>query len=73
MTGDDFEEAVRRIQTYIGQGDVFQVNLSVRQSKALSVSHQLHIMRHYVRLILRRTWHLFNRLSLQLYQDLQSY
>ncbi|WP_342542624.1 anthranilate synthase component I family protein [Paenisporosarcina sp. FSL H8-0542] len=38
MTGLAFEEAVRRIQTYIGQGDVFQVNLSVRQSKALSVS-----------------------------------
>ncbi|MCZ8538522.1 anthranilate synthase component I family protein [Paenisporosarcina quisquiliarum] len=38
MTGPAFEEAVRRIQTYIGQGDVFQVNLSVRQSKALSVS-----------------------------------
>jgi para-aminobenzoate synthetase component 1 len=36
----DFErnaymEAVRRIQDYIRQGDVFQVNLSVRQSKRL--------------------------------------
>ncbi|WP_341282815.1 anthranilate synthase component I family protein [Paenibacillus sp. FSL H8-0537] len=30
-----FEEAVRQIQRYIGQGDVFQVNLSVRQSRAL--------------------------------------
>jgi para-aminobenzoate synthetase component 1 len=38
MTGLEFEDAVRRIQTYIEQGDVFQVNLSVRQSKALSVS-----------------------------------
>lgn len=38
MTGPEFEDAVRRIQTYIEQGDVFQVNLSVRQSKALSVS-----------------------------------
>lgn len=38
MTGDVFEEAVRRVQRYIGQGDVFQVNLSVRQSKALAVS-----------------------------------
>ncbi|QBP42994.1 anthranilate synthase component I family protein [Paenisporosarcina antarctica] len=38
MTGPDFEEAVRRVQTYITQGDVFQVNLSVRQSKELSVS-----------------------------------
>ncbi|WP_155973128.1 anthranilate synthase component I family protein [Paenibacillus sp. Leaf72] len=32
-----FEEAVRQIQRYIGQGDVFQVNLSVRQSRALGV------------------------------------
>jgi len=38
MTGPTFEDAVRKIQTYIEQGDVFQVNLSVRQSKALSVS-----------------------------------
>ncbi|MFC6039608.1 anthranilate synthase component I family protein [Paenisporosarcina macmurdoensis] len=38
MTGDVFEEAVRSIQAYISQGDVFQVNLSVRQSKELSVS-----------------------------------
>ncbi len=38
VTGPVFEEAVRRIQSYIEQGDVFQVNLSVRQSKALSVS-----------------------------------
>jgi len=38
MTGSEFEEAVRQIQAYIEQGDVFQVNLSVRQSKELSVS-----------------------------------
>ena len=38
MSGPTFQEAVSRIQTYIGEGDVFQVNLSVRQSKALSVS-----------------------------------
>jgi len=31
----EFEEAVRKIQQYIAQGDVFQVNLSVRQSKEL--------------------------------------
>lgn len=33
MTGEQFEQAVRKIQEYIAQGDVFQVNLSVRQSK----------------------------------------
>ncbi|GIP36361.1 anthranilate synthase component I family protein [Paenibacillus sp. J2TS4] len=32
---NEFIEAVRRIQSYIAQGDVFQVNLSVRQSKKL--------------------------------------
>ncbi|WNQ14132.1 anthranilate synthase component I family protein [Paenibacillus aurantius] len=32
---EEFMEAVRRIQRYISDGDVFQVNLSVRQSKAL--------------------------------------
>ncbi|AYC30677.1 anthranilate synthase component I family protein [Paenisporosarcina cavernae] len=37
MAGMEFEEAVRRVQTYIRQGDVFQVNLSVRQSKQLDV------------------------------------
>ena len=35
---DQFEAAVRRVQEYISQGDVFQVNLSVRQSKPLQVS-----------------------------------
>ncbi|MEK4227922.1 anthranilate synthase component I family protein [Solibacillus sp. FSL H8-0538] len=31
-----FERAVQQIQEYIGQGDVFQVNLSVRQGKKLT-------------------------------------
>ncbi|KZE68143.1 aminobenzoate synthetase [Fictibacillus phosphorivorans] len=35
MTEDVFVEAVKKIQHYISEGDVFQVNLSVRQSKAL--------------------------------------
>ncbi|WP_324603226.1 anthranilate synthase component I family protein [Salibacterium aidingense] len=37
-----FTEAVRRIQEYIRRGDAFQVNLSVRQSEALSTP-PLHI------------------------------
>jgi para-aminobenzoate synthetase component 1 len=35
---EDFIHAAERIQGYIGQGDVFQVNLSVRQSRALEAS-----------------------------------
>ncbi|MFS0558537.1 anthranilate synthase component I family protein [Brevibacillus sp. 179-C9.3 HS] len=35
---DQFEDAVRRVQEYIAQGDVFQVNLSVRQSKPVQVT-----------------------------------
>lgn len=35
---DQFEEAVRRVQEYIAEGDVFQVNLSVRQSKPVQVT-----------------------------------
>ncbi|OQP04407.1 aminodeoxychorismate synthase, component I [Geobacillus sp. 46C-IIa] len=35
MTRRQFIEAVRRVQQYIAQGDVFQVNLSVRQSQPL--------------------------------------
>ncbi len=35
---EQFEEAVRRVQSYISAGDVFQVNLSVRQSKPMQVS-----------------------------------
>ncbi|AVK86879.1 aminodeoxychorismate synthase component I [Lysinibacillus sp. B2A1] len=38
FAGTDFEEAVTKIQSYIAQGDVFQVNLSVRQSKKLTAS-----------------------------------
>jgi len=38
FAGTDFEEAVSKIQSYIAQGDVFQVNLSVRQSKKLTAS-----------------------------------
>ena len=33
-----FESAVRRIQQYIGAGDVFQVNLSLRRSKQVAVT-----------------------------------
>lgn len=35
VSSEEFEDAVLRIQNYIEQGDVFQVNLSVRQSKTL--------------------------------------
>ncbi|SKC15929.1 aminodeoxychorismate synthase, subunit I [Lysinibacillus sp. AC-3] len=38
FAGTAFEEAVCKIQTYIAQGDVFQVNLSVRQSKKLNAT-----------------------------------
>ena len=33
-----FEKAVEKVQQYISQGDVFQVNLSVRQSKQLAAA-----------------------------------
>ncbi|MCM3130788.1 anthranilate synthase component I family protein [Paenibacillus provencensis] len=33
-----FEQAVRKVQDYISQGDVFQVNLSLRQQKELHTS-----------------------------------
>ncbi|MEI4771493.1 anthranilate synthase component I family protein [Psychrobacillus sp. FJAT-51614] len=36
VSENEFEAAVRRVQEYIAQGDVFQVNLSVRQSKKLN-------------------------------------
>lgn len=40
---DDFIRAVHRIQQYISQGDVFQVNLSVRQMRAMhSTPEQLY-------------------------------
>lgn len=35
---EDFMEAVRQIQHYISQGDVFQVNLSLRQSRTMKSS-----------------------------------
>lgn len=38
FAGADFEAAVKKIQMYIAQGDVFQVNLSVRQSKKLNAT-----------------------------------
>ncbi|WP_240703072.1 anthranilate synthase component I family protein [Cohnella luojiensis] len=38
MNKAEFQEAVRRIQRYIGQGDVFQVNLSLRQSRSTKVA-----------------------------------
>ncbi|MGM9944475.1 MAG: anthranilate synthase component I family protein [Lysinibacillus sp.] len=38
FSGQAFEGAVRKIQQYIGQGDVFQVNLSVRQAKQLQTT-----------------------------------
>ncbi|GAA0329439.1 aminodeoxychorismate synthase component I [Bacillus carboniphilus] len=38
MTEEQFMEAVEKIREYIAQGDVFQVNLSVRQSKVLSAN-----------------------------------
>ncbi|MGM9927977.1 MAG: anthranilate synthase component I [Bacillus sp. (in: firmicutes)] len=35
MTESQFKEAVEKIKAYIAQGDIFQVNLSVRQSNPL--------------------------------------
>lgn len=37
MTEEEFQQAVRKVQHYISQGDVFQVNLAVRQSKPMGV------------------------------------
>lgn len=37
MTEQQFMNAVEKVQNYISAGDVFQVNLSVRQSKPLAV------------------------------------
>ncbi|MGZ4160532.1 MAG: aminodeoxychorismate synthase, component I [Neobacillus sp.] len=37
MNEQQFIDAVKRVQHYIAQGDVFQVNLSVRQSKPIQV------------------------------------
>lgn len=38
VTGPEFEQMVRDVQAYIEQGDVTQVNLSVRQSEQMTVS-----------------------------------
>ncbi|RED53072.1 anthranilate synthase component I family protein [Cohnella lupini] len=38
MSKSDYQSAVRRIREYIGQGDVFQVNLSFRQSLRTDIS-----------------------------------
>lgn len=38
FTKEDFAQAVRKVQDYIAAGDVFQVNLSVRQSRPLHVA-----------------------------------
>ncbi|ARD48476.1 anthranilate synthase component I family protein [Sporosarcina sp. P33] len=38
VTGDQFEQMVHDVQQFIAQGDVVQVNLSVRQSKPLHAS-----------------------------------
>ncbi|MFD0674793.1 anthranilate synthase component I family protein [Cohnella sp. GCM10027633] len=38
MSKEQFHQAVRRIQAYIAQGDVFQVNLSMRQSRPTDAS-----------------------------------
>ncbi|TCN17308.1 aminodeoxychorismate synthase, component I [Mesobacillus foraminis] len=37
MSEEEFIQAVKRIQEYISQGDVFQVNLSVRQTRPVFV------------------------------------
>jgi para-aminobenzoate synthetase component I len=37
LTEEDFKVAVEKIKDYISQGDIFQVNLSVRQSQRLRV------------------------------------
>ncbi|OIK15706.1 aminodeoxychorismate synthase component I [Bacillus sp. MUM 116] len=37
MNEQQFIDAVKKVQQYIAQGDVFQVNLSVRQSKPIEV------------------------------------
>ncbi|WP_409303679.1 anthranilate synthase component I family protein [Peribacillus sp. SCS-155] len=37
LTEEEFKQAVEKIRRYIAQGDIFQVNLSVRQSQELQV------------------------------------
>lgn len=38
LTESQFQDAVEKIKNYISQGDVFQVNLSVRQAQSLHVN-----------------------------------
>lgn len=42
MTDQEFKDAVDKVKAYIAQGDIFQVNLSVRQSKQL-IAHPFEI------------------------------
>ncbi|WP_404450341.1 anthranilate synthase component I family protein [Sutcliffiella horikoshii] len=42
FTEEDFIKAVKKVQAYIAQGDVFQVNLSVRQAEPL-VTHPMEV------------------------------
>ncbi|WP_010191432.1 anthranilate synthase component I family protein [Bacillus sp. m3-13] len=42
FTEEDFIKAVKKIQAYIAQGDVFQVNLSVRQGEPL-LTHSMEV------------------------------
>jgi para-aminobenzoate synthetase component 1 len=42
FTEEDFMKAVKKVQSYIAQGDVFQVNLSVRQAESLE-THPMEI------------------------------
>jgi para-aminobenzoate synthetase component I len=37
MTKEEFKQAVHKVQQYIAKGDVFQVNLAVRQSKPINI------------------------------------
>ncbi|WEK54305.1 MAG: anthranilate synthase component I family protein [Candidatus Cohnella colombiensis] len=41
MSKSEYERAVRRIQEYIGQGDIFQANLSLRQSRPIETSPEV--------------------------------
>ncbi|KPB03515.1 aminodeoxychorismate synthase, component I [Bacillus sp. CHD6a] len=42
FTEEDFKKAVKKVQAYIAQGDVFQVNLSVRQAEPL-MTHPMEV------------------------------
>lgn len=45
FTEEGFSQAVEQIKQYIASGDVFQVNLSIRQSQSLSV-HPYEVYKH---------------------------